>query len=269
MNALRLSSLLLLLVVGTATAADHLSASFWNEIAFLRNCVAFPVYSDGEGRQHAGRLLSRCPEIRVLDATHARLTLSGATFEATLSDSRESDGGDLNDVIVRDAAGNVVAQRGNVPAFGDILLGLLGGNAQGLRIIEASANIATPITLSRYPALSSYLDQIRISARDGGAIEFFDVRERNFRVVPDYSRCKAKTAQDLERFVLDAGKNYGEPHSLRLTQVQMELHRWAAQSKRYWLCQSARTVSRSTELIYTFISDTLPYQVEFEVGYEE
>lgn len=102
---------------------------FWDQVQNLvLSCAVEPV-KVADGRKITGPLRSSCDEVQV-SGNEARLFVDGRWYTAVLTDSAESDGGDLNDIRVEDEKGNVVAELHNVPAFGDVLLGLAGGQAK-------------------------------------------------------------------------------------------------------------------------------------------
>lgn len=101
---------------------------FWDEVHdFVKKCAVQPYVEQGEGQKSFLPLKSICKELTV-NGSRAKFTLKGHQFRATLFDSEFSDGGDINDVVVKDAAGGIVAERNSVLAFGDVLLGLAGGD---------------------------------------------------------------------------------------------------------------------------------------------
>lgn len=69
---------------------------------------------------------SVCPELK-MNHGNAALKINGTNFYARIVDSAQSDGGDLNDMTVFDAAKKPVALRQNIVAFGDMGFALAGG----------------------------------------------------------------------------------------------------------------------------------------------
>jgi hypothetical protein len=106
-------------------------ARFWADVsAKVRGCVIQPV-TMVNGQKQASSLKSICQDVEVYQGG-VYFRMNNALYYAYLQESAQSDGGDLYDVYVINRAGRVIAQRQNVPAFGDVLLGLA-GSAQGIR----------------------------------------------------------------------------------------------------------------------------------------
>lgn len=105
-------------------ARERKPPRFWQEVrALVKRCSVVS--------QDAERLQSICASEVQTFSNGAQLRLNDRNYFAYIRDSEESDGGDLNDITVQDARGRTVAERKNVPAFGDVLLGLMGGDAAG------------------------------------------------------------------------------------------------------------------------------------------
>jgi len=101
-------------------------SEFWAEVRqLIEKCAVQTVAFDLEGRKVQGPLRSACAEIQVSDNGVA-FELHGERYFAFLEESEFSDDGDLFNVIVQDAHGEVVAYRSEAVAFGDVLLGLAG-----------------------------------------------------------------------------------------------------------------------------------------------
>lgn len=127
----------LLAILASLSSAAHAdsgnepSERFWQEIRELvLRCSVQPVMIRGN-RRIAAPVQSRCADLRV-KAEGAEFILNNARYVAYLEESENSDGGDLYSVHVLNGRGQKVAARSDVPAFGDILLGLAGGS-HGLR----------------------------------------------------------------------------------------------------------------------------------------
>jgi hypothetical protein len=98
--------------------------------ALTLKCAVRPYSIDASGKKIYYPLESRCPELRPTSPRTALVYLERKTFYAELLESRDSDGGDLDDLFILDAYGHRVAMRHNVAAFDDILLALAGGHEQ-------------------------------------------------------------------------------------------------------------------------------------------
>jgi hypothetical protein len=115
--------------VTNAWASDPSSASFLESVQQLvRSCVVRP-YSVTDGKKTYGFLKSRCSNVQTHGAW-AEFSLGNTKYVASLEESLDSDGGDLDNIDIKDLNGAVVAHLSNVLAFGDILLGLAGANVE-------------------------------------------------------------------------------------------------------------------------------------------
>jgi hypothetical protein len=130
-----ITALLSLFVSHSAFAGVDEAASqnpFWEKVHnLIQHCAVQPYILDN-GKKVYGPLRSNCVEVLV-QGSQAQFNLDGVWYVASLTDSDDSDGGDLNDITVRkmsDTSGDVVAERHNALAFGDILVGLAGGQVQ-------------------------------------------------------------------------------------------------------------------------------------------
>jgi hypothetical protein len=106
--------------------------AFWEKLeAILARCAVRPYMYD-EGEKVYRPLRSTCAELRT-DGQMAHFELDGKSYAASMLESVYSDDGDLWDVFVGYAPiqvpYEVVASRRNVPAFGDILWALAGGES--------------------------------------------------------------------------------------------------------------------------------------------
>ena len=88
-------------------------------------CSFRPVQFDTQGNREERPLRSQCPELQV-QYREARFSSSQGIVTIELTDSTESDGGDLNDLIFRDRRGREITRLEKVLAFGDLLLALVG-----------------------------------------------------------------------------------------------------------------------------------------------
>ena len=101
-----------------ALAGNTESPKFLEQVrGLVQHCAVQPA---------RGPLESKCTEVLV-KGSQAQLQLNGEWYSANIVDSEDSDGGDLNNIFVQDQNGTQVAELHNALAFGDILLGLAGG----------------------------------------------------------------------------------------------------------------------------------------------
>lgn len=106
------------------------SASLWPETAALvRRCASQTICVRQDGSRLASPLQSLCPEL-VIEGTTARFSLHGKVYIAKITESDDSDGGDLNDLTISGADSTLTENHHNVLGFDDVLLTLLGGNTE-------------------------------------------------------------------------------------------------------------------------------------------
>lgn len=107
-----------------ARASD---GDLWPQIdALISRCTA-RTYTLQDGQKTYGQLRPTCDDVRLEgqgERTRAFLRIADEWYMVTIENAADSDGGDLNNVYVFDSDGSTVAQRREVPAFGDILLAL-------------------------------------------------------------------------------------------------------------------------------------------------
>ncbi|MGE5086319.1 MAG: hypothetical protein ACM3MG_08485 [Bacillota bacterium] len=90
-------------------------------------CVVRPFTLARDGSKVYSDLRNTCPQIQVIDSVTARVLVKGEQFQVVLKESEDTDGGDLDHVLVYNLEGRLVAQQLNVLAFDNILMGLAGG----------------------------------------------------------------------------------------------------------------------------------------------
>ncbi len=101
-------------------------------------CVVRTYSVNGDGKKVYTTLKNVCSQIVVSDPATAHVQLDNETFVVVIRESDDSDGGDLNNVLVYNANGQLVAQKLNVVAFDNILMGLSGGKLNFSEVEEAS-----------------------------------------------------------------------------------------------------------------------------------
>lgn len=111
----------------TTVVASHLK-NIQNRV---RACTVLP-YSLKSGRKVFHQLVSHCPEVKVIDKKKASIKIGSMTFQVIMVESPDSDG-DLYNIVIREPISNDRYRIPNVLTFGDILLGVLVGDTQGLR----------------------------------------------------------------------------------------------------------------------------------------
>ncbi len=96
----------------------------------VRSCSVQPfALKDGIKVYH--RLISHCPQVKVLEKGKAQIKLGSHVFHVTLVDSPSTDD-DFYDVIFKDFDSNDTFRVRNVLAYGDVLIGILNGDKSGL-----------------------------------------------------------------------------------------------------------------------------------------
>jgi hypothetical protein len=110
----------------------------------VRACVTLP-YVKEQGRRVYQKLVSHCPELKVVKPTSdqpqkrdhhfAKLILDGRVYQIWMTPAARSDG-DLYDLAIRDSASGQVERFRDVLAFGDIWLGVLEGQIEGLKTVR-------------------------------------------------------------------------------------------------------------------------------------
>ena len=71
---------------------------------------------------------SHCETLELISRSEARVLIGNEWFTATITTSEDSDEGDLNNMELRNSAGQLVAARYNVLAFENIVLAMTGGD---------------------------------------------------------------------------------------------------------------------------------------------
>lgn len=126
-----IASICAFFMISSASALDLGSNSAETELLrdlarLTRRCVVRPFKRDLQGNRVYLPLRSVCEELTV-DAKGAQVQHEGRFLRAFLSESEDSDGGDLAHLFVIDAKGEVLAAHRNVVAFDDVLVALAGG----------------------------------------------------------------------------------------------------------------------------------------------
>jgi hypothetical protein len=127
----------------------------------LKRCVVIPAGEVEPGYFQTTNWASTCPkELKVTNST-AWFHLNGTDYQAFITDSLYSDGGDLNDVIVRTMQGAEVGRRENVLAYSDILLALAGGDENFPRVTVDPKLLDPALREDLESAILDQLDHLR------------------------------------------------------------------------------------------------------------
>lgn len=69
---------------------------------------------------------SVCNSLVIVSASESHILIDGEWLIAKITESKESDGGDLDDLIITNQAGKVLATKSNVPAYDNIIVAMAG-----------------------------------------------------------------------------------------------------------------------------------------------
>ena len=123
----------------TSFAGSYGTAAFLQNVQQLvRSCVVRP-YRIENGKKVYGFLKSNCVQVRTFGKA-AEFALGKTPFIAILEESPDADGGDLDNIVIKNALGTPVASLTNVLAFGDILLGLAGADVELPELYDQTAS---------------------------------------------------------------------------------------------------------------------------------
>lgn len=134
-----MKTVLILIFLSVGASAHAQAQNFSNSVAQhfgdianrVRECSVLPYSVDANGAKALHALYSHCPEVKVLPEGVAQVRVAGHRYEVTLLASIDSDG-DFYDVQIRDVVSNELYTLANTLVYGDVLLGVLGGNTNGL-----------------------------------------------------------------------------------------------------------------------------------------
>lgn len=141
---------LVLMTLTSASASEthpmEMPENFWNSVEDLvLRCSVLPYGVRSDGGRIYGQLRSNCPDrlkVMALNPLHAWFQVDDETFTAHVVPSEHSDGGDLFDVFVtHESTGKTIASRHAVPAYGDPLLALAGGDLPFVEIHDPLLNL--------------------------------------------------------------------------------------------------------------------------------
>ncbi len=90
-----------------------------------KKCAIQSIASQGNDKKVTG-YKSVCSSLRILAQDKAQIFIDGEWFSVTIKESKESDGGDLDDLFVYNAKGAIVAQRINIAAYDNIIVAMAG-----------------------------------------------------------------------------------------------------------------------------------------------
>jgi len=128
MNSLKKTTIALLLL--TTLPGHGLLSEAKKEILFdikeqTKKCTVQTVATQGEDK-HVTSYRSTCKTLRLLSPSSAQIYIDAEWFIAKITESAESDGGDLDDLFVYNSKGKLVAKRTNIAAYDNIVVAMAG-----------------------------------------------------------------------------------------------------------------------------------------------
>lgn len=69
---------------------------------------------------------SICKSLKITSGTQARILIDGEWLKASIVESAESDGGDLDDLIISNSSNKVLAIKTNIPAYDNVVVAMAG-----------------------------------------------------------------------------------------------------------------------------------------------
>ena len=126
-----------------ASDSNGIQAHLHNIQDRVRACSVLP-YTFRNGVKVYHHLMSHCAEVHVLGKGRAKIKIGGKVYDLALIESRDSDG-DLFHIQIRDTLANEFLVLKNVPAYGDILLGVLDGSSKGIPMQYISGSAVSDI----------------------------------------------------------------------------------------------------------------------------
>ena len=129
----------------SAQAADPngIQAHLRNIQNKVRACSVLP-YTFNNGVKVFHHLISHCAEVHVLGKGKAKIKIGGNVYDLALVATRDTDG-DIYHIRLRNSLTNEAMTLKNVPAYGDILLGILDGNSRGIPMQYVSGSAVTAL----------------------------------------------------------------------------------------------------------------------------
>jgi hypothetical protein len=125
-----------LAVAATESGSVHTVEKYISNIRDrVRQCSILPYEFNANNVRVERSLRSHCPEVKLIAGKGAlpaaKIHVAGQQFTAQLIETQYSDG-DFYDVEIRNVFTNEIFRFDNVLAYGDILLGVLGGETKGV-----------------------------------------------------------------------------------------------------------------------------------------
>lgn len=89
-------------------------------------CVVRPVVYSANGKKTLMAPQSICPEVQQDSLGSVTILMNGYAYRVVIQPSIYADNGDLANLYLYDHRGQMIAQRNNIPAFGNVLYTLIG-----------------------------------------------------------------------------------------------------------------------------------------------
>jgi hypothetical protein len=133
-----------------ASMAMPLEKTLPKIVDHVTSCSILPYSIGVDGQQTNHALISRCPTVKIINPGQAEIKVNGEMFLANLEESPDSDG-DLYEVTFHNVVTGEKHTFSDVPAFGDILLGVLGGDSSHVlaKQVVDGTNLASDANLLR------------------------------------------------------------------------------------------------------------------------
>lgn len=109
-------------IMDTSRSEKYLFIQLQKHVA---ECVEKNATSVSEDGKSIGFRV-KCQDVRLLSANQMLVKYGGQIYSIILSESAESDGGDLNDLRIYDSRSNLVVSKDNVLAFNNVVAALVG-----------------------------------------------------------------------------------------------------------------------------------------------
>jgi len=119
------------LSLSAAHAASDLELLLPKILNRVAECSVRPYSVSAQGIKTYHAILSHCKDVQVTSPGNALIRIEGHEVRTVLSESADSDG-DFYEVTFQDARSGESLVLNSVPAYGDVLLGILGGRSAHL-----------------------------------------------------------------------------------------------------------------------------------------
>jgi hypothetical protein len=90
-----------------------------------KKCARQLTSRSNEGETVTG-YKSVCTTLKILSTSEAQILIDGVWLTALISESSDSDGGDLDDLTIQTSHGKILATRKNIPAYDSVIVAMAG-----------------------------------------------------------------------------------------------------------------------------------------------